>query len=485
MFRSSARYLENPNRPQLARSNSSARPQLARSNSSARPQLARSNRSISNQSSSRNRKINAIRKKIQTRKIFKFMKNVNPHKRRAFFLKAVCSNSGVCLAFGKENAKIKQHFDFASFNYMTKSKNIGSPSANGFVKLIEYQNEGYLADAILKSSMESTSDNLYYEYLVGQFINKQLLYYPCFLETYETFKYNSDVQWNNIRQNSIIPKSTLQVSLTPLDQVFPGANVVDYLTQSCIHSRHIAILIQSLKDSESFYDMLDSPEFVQQDLAYVIFQIYMPLMCLENTFTHYDLHLANVLMYEPIQNQFIHYHYHMPDGTVVSFKSNYIATIIDYGSCFFNDVTNPGVDGSSSTIHDELCKIQECRPNCGENKGYTYLQPLSFPSNNYMSSVVRNRSHDLRLLNILKREHTPIADVLSYVVYDAGYGTSERANDYPNSIQTVTDACLSFKDVIEEPDMKNRNDTYHEGKTKIGDLHVYSNQTPINFIPTP
>jgi len=156
MFRSSARYLENPNSSQLNPSNSSAHSKFS--------------------SNLRNRKLSAIRKKIQTRKIFKFMKNVNPHKRRAFFLKAVCSNSGVCLAFGKETAKINQHFDFASFNYMTKATTFGEYSANAFVKLIEYQNEGYLANAILKSSIKSTSDNLYYEYLVGQFINKQLLY---------------------------------------------------------------------------------------------------------------------------------------------------------------------------------------------------------------------------------------------------------------------------------------------------------------------
>ena len=470
------------------RSNKSARSSSARSDISNQSFYSARSNSSQSQSNSRNRKLRAINKKIKTRKIFKFMKNVNPHKRRAFFLKAVCSNSGVCLAFGKENAKIKQHFDFASFNYMTTSKKIGEQSNNGFVKLIEYQHEGYVAHAVLKSAMEPTSDNLYYEYLVGQFINKQLMYYPCFLETYEAFKYTTDVRWDYFRQTSIVPKGILKVSLTKFDQLRPPSiDVEDSLSKSCLHSQYIAILIQSLKDSDTLHNMMQIPAFKQQEMLYVLFQIYMPLMCLENVFTHYDLHGSNVLIYEPIQHQFIQYHYHMPDGTVVSFKSKYIAKIIDYGRCFYNDVTNPDIDGTSETVHSSLCRQRACRPACGTNQGYMFTQPLSAnPSDDFhISSVVRNRSHDLILLNHLKRHTTPIDAVIGLTVYDERFGTPERANDYPNSIQTVTDACMALKEVIERHYVKSRNDTYHAGRTKIGDLHVYSNQTPMEYIPTP
>lgn len=460
---------------------------------SARSSHSRSNssngsfHSVSN-SNSRSRKLRDIRKKIKTRKIFKFMKNVNPHKRRAYFLKGVCSNSGVCLAFGKENAKIKQHFDFASFNHMTSSNRIGAQSNNGFVKLIEYQHEGYLAHAVLKSAMEPTSDNLYYEYLVGQFINKQMMNYPCFLETYEAFKYNTDVRWDHIRQTARVSKGILKASLTKFDQLLPRSiDVEDSLSKSCMYSQYIAILIQSLKDSDTLHNMMQIPAFKQQEMVYVLFQIYMPLMCLENVFTHYDLHGSNVLIYEPIQHQFIQYHYHMPDGSVVSFKSQYIAKIIDYGRCFYNDVSNPDIDGTSETVHSSLCRQQECRPACGTNKGYMFTQPLSAnPSDDFhISSVVRNRSHDLILLNHLKRHITPIDAVIALTVYDERYGTPERPNDYPNSIQTVTDACMAFKEVIERPYIKSRNDAYHAGRTKIGDLHVHCNQTPMVYIPTP
>ena len=483
-----------------ASSNSSRRQPSASSSSSNSFHSARSNSNSSNasnksfhsarsnsQSNSRSRKLRAIRKKIKTRKIFKFMKNVNPHKRRAYFLKGVCSNSGVCLAFGKENAKIKQHFDFASFNHMTSSNRIGVQSNNGFVKLIEYQHQGYIAHAVLKSAMEETSDNLYYEYLVGKFINKQIIYYPCFLETYEAFRYKTDVRWDYFRQHSIVPKGILKSSLTKFDQLLPRSiDVEDSLSKSCLHSQYIAILIQSLKDSVTFHTMMSNPEFVQQEMVYVLFQIYMPLMCLENVFTHYDLHSSNVLIYEPIQGQFIQYHYHMPDGSVVSFKSKYIAKIIDYGRCFYHDVSNPDIDGTSRTVHSSLCRRPECAPSCGTEKGYYFTQPLSaIPSNDhYISSVVRNRSHDLILLKNLKYRITNIDAVIALTVYDDAFGTPERPNDYPNSIQTVTDACMAFKAVIERHYFKSRNDAYFLGRTKIGDLHVY-NQRPMEYIPTP
>ena len=125
----------------------------------------------------------AKNKVVQGKKIARFMKNVNPHKRRAYFLKSVCSDSGVCIAFGKEYAKIKEHFDNFSFKYVTNMKRIGKVSSNGFVDLITFENEGYVSNAVLKSSKKTTGDNLYYEYLVGKFLNKQSLRFSCFTST--------------------------------------------------------------------------------------------------------------------------------------------------------------------------------------------------------------------------------------------------------------------------------------------------------------
>jgi hypothetical protein len=88
-------------------------------------------------------------------KIGKFMRNVDPDKRRALFLKSICSDAGVCIAFGKENKKIKEHFaGFIDVKYIKSPiKRIGNPSQNGFINEITYERNGYVANSILKSSI--------------------------------------------------------------------------------------------------------------------------------------------------------------------------------------------------------------------------------------------------------------------------------------------------------------------------------------------
>jgi hypothetical protein len=74
---------------------------------------------------------------------------------RGRFLKSICSDSGVCIAFGKERKKIFDFFNgFSKFDYLKKTRAIGAKSSNGFVKELEYEREGYKAYAILKSSKQ-------------------------------------------------------------------------------------------------------------------------------------------------------------------------------------------------------------------------------------------------------------------------------------------------------------------------------------------
>ena len=154
--------------------------------------ILENNRSIKNRSEEKTRK-NA------SRKIAKFFKNTS-EKRTSEFLKSICSDSGACIAFGTNRHKITKFFDgFTDFKYVEPPiKRIGKPSANGFVNEIKYKKSGYTAYAVLKSSTRPSADNLVYEYIVGQFINKQCNYFPCFLETYGFYFYNDNEKWNNI-----------------------------------------------------------------------------------------------------------------------------------------------------------------------------------------------------------------------------------------------------------------------------------------------
>jgi hypothetical protein len=73
-------------------------------------------------------------------------------KKSGKFLQMICSDSGVCLAFGRKSDEITAFFKgFTDFTYAVSPINkIGMPSANGFIKEIEYLKQGYKSHAILK-----------------------------------------------------------------------------------------------------------------------------------------------------------------------------------------------------------------------------------------------------------------------------------------------------------------------------------------------
>ena len=133
----------------------------------------------------------------------------------------------------------------------------------------------------------------------------------------------------------------------------------------------------------------------------------MPLAMNVNTFTHYDLHLENVLLYEPVKGKYIQYHYHLNANTEITFKCCYIAKIIDYGRSYFVDKYSPNiVTKTSSNIRYKVCNIKACdssESKCGDDYGYGILAPEDPPGNFFfISSSTRNMSHDLRLLYEIK-----------------------------------------------------------------------------------
>ena len=138
--------------------------------------------------------------------------NISQH--RAIFLNSICSDSGVCIAFGKQAKRISKHFNgFVNFEYVISVDQIGPTTINGFVKEITYEHFGYKANAILKSSNKKDSDNLLFEYLVGQYINKQCMVFPCFIETYGWYQYNTSTVRKNMKFNKVLDKNALKSSL--------------------------------------------------------------------------------------------------------------------------------------------------------------------------------------------------------------------------------------------------------------------------------
>ena len=84
------------------------------------------------------------------------------------------------------------------------------PSSNGFINQLTYEDDGIQYSIVLKSNLNMKSDNLVYEYLVGQCINHFAIFYPCFSKTFQICKYNSEediILFKESREEIILPKN--------------------------------------------------------------------------------------------------------------------------------------------------------------------------------------------------------------------------------------------------------------------------------------
>jgi len=421
-------------------------------------------------------------KTIQT-----FMKKTEG-KRKSLFLQAICADSGLCLTFGKEKNKLMEFFQFDKFTYATfPTKTLGQPSVNGFVKEIKYVREKYKAYAVLKSSKNANSDNLAYEYLVGKYLNEKSKRFPIFLDTYGLFVYK-----NSIERQDHLTRNELTSSLTPLDPTHI-ANVCSKTSTECIllqHFKNVRTLLQ-VKQSFHFF-VLDSP--------YVFYHIYFALHHLRTEFTHYDLHMANVLLLQPGNGKYLEYHYHLPNETMV-FRSKFLVKMIDYGRSFF-----PG----APDFYDKLMGESACKD---DNE---LLQPFSFlnkdraedASNYYVNSYYKNETHDLRLFRgygnglytLFKDSFRAIKnnlrvqsyiDLFTQVVYEneqyphlSTYGAKEDLT-HDDKIRNVSDLEKKLREWILQKETIdiNMNQSEFKGKKKLGEFHIYSDGRDMEYKP--
>ena len=347
---------------------------------------------------------------------------------------SICVDNDLCLAVGKHRANILSYFNFKSFKYAKTLHRMNQDmGGSGIIHGITYKRGRAEACAILKTSQNAHSDNLFYEYLCGLFINKLNLKYRCFIETYGLFRYSSTAAYERFqRVQSTVPISQLDMAvLAPL-------TVAD-LRQACTAPTNICILIQCVKDTVSLYDKMSSPEFVRDHLISVLYQIYYPLAKLAAHFTHYDLHLDNILVADTPPST---YRYGK------SFTCPYIAKMIDYGRCYFKDAAN-----SSEMFHHQLC---DTCAQCGTDAGFDWFSENEF----YVFSSKVNQSHDLFALSrlrstfgdMIEKYNPPLYALLQKVTYISDKGTPQNIlND--GQINSVGDASVELEKLIRASSM--------------------------------
>ena len=479
----------------------------------------------------------------------------NPEDRRSNMLNTICgpSSRGECVDFGFYKETINTFFnDFtinnANASMISSIKQIGSASSNGSIIEFKYTKNTFSAYAILKINQQSASDNLLYEYYVGKkFINEYIQIFPCFVETYGMYKIkNTANDFFDLVQNS--PNKTITdpfdiPDATNLLELIPDSEIED-ITQigkkACLHGKQndIGILIQHYDNFTSMRELFAS-EFPIDGYS-ILFQMYFVLKCLKNIYTHYDFHPQNAFAYKPYAGKkFVVMTYHMIDGTEITFPTEYIGKIIDYGRNHFNNVNI-----STRKVVENLCAVKtspnytthECydatnNSYCGDGFGMGSVmgeqnynqntgQMTTHPGNfYYIDPINRNMSHDLRCINELNKKFA--TSPFGNIKYSNRFGTPERiqfnfANVHSNSV-TQADMAMEILNVSDMSDylklcLSSNSPQYPQTYTKIkfvewstgvpsqtskynkygsssgwvkmGDFHIYEDMRPYEFIPS-
>jgi hypothetical protein len=403
----------------------------------------------------------------------------------------ICSDSNYCISFGLETEKIKTFFnDFRNFDdvEIKNIKRIGENSKNGFITFIPFKKKNLEVSTVLKSSIKNNSDNLIYEGLVGGYLNEKSKLFPCFIETYAYGTYGDKTLYDKLFNERKISRNLLNT--LNLKEVSLTKNELKNIGNSCKNSKYHCILVENLQNIITIDYIIDNGMMNYHNFVNFIFQVYCPLDKLHNNYTHYDLHSLNVCVYFTSTNKYVNMKYHYKDETI-EFKTNGITKIIDYGRSFFH----MNKDVNSKVIHDIICNTSICNPNCGVNKGYIWED--TFYHSYHINPSKRNVSHDLRLLNIIKKytkSDTPekiqeakngpsIKNILNKLVYTPN-GTPEiEKGGYPNTLLNVTDAHLFLKDAIKSPNFKQLNDDVFKDWTLMGTLDIWVDENrPMEYI---
>ena len=162
----------------------------------------------------------------------------------------------------------------------------------------------------------------------------------------------------------------------------------------------------------------------------------------------------------------------------MEFKSYYVAKIIDYGRSY---IVN-GVD-----LKKELCKTPLCKPDCGTKYGFGWLNDNLTPDNFFISSIKKNESHDLRLINSIFPQIVKYGVGIPEFENNKLYGTEPNINPIElNLITNVTGVKITLNNYFREPNLVAyfRSSLYSLDK-KFGEMHVYLDLSKdVQFVKT-
>ena len=341
-------------------------------------------------------------------------------------MSTACDNAVVCK---EESQRLEQWFEGYDFKYVFKEKYVKEGGSGKAVKL-DFKKDGVVSHALFKMAggkNTEKSDNLFREGLVGLKMNDSADIFPAFIRTMGMYKQSDNGKYTveNIR--------------------FKKYKKVPTISTACKHSDKEALLVEYI-EGEPFKNFYENPDF-NHELMPVLFQIYYPLHLLGSAYTHYDLHTGNVMLSRPFPNGCIAFEYTMPTGEVVSFKSSYVAKIIDYGRNY--------VDALHGSLDDIMTKAECNNKRCGHFGSKCGFRNYQHPHHPGLGFRMPNVSHDLRLLNYavmyLKEENKWNGPDVEFDKGRSDFSTIEikESGLNNNKINNVMDASIILAQMVQ------------------------------------
>jgi len=354
----------------------------------------------------------------------------------------LCPELWQCSALGQYTTDINKFFDFNTFNNVNSVDYSDDVYNNRNITTITYKKSKYLFYAKLKSILKEGQFDmrigLYYEYCVGKYINTLINKFPCFIETYGLFKHDS--------LNIITTIDDLK-KLTPIDNY----KETDYrynfhlLTQyDLIYKGLVSDKVR--KEGGGYLELSELTNELTNDLLYILYQIYMPLMCLKEKFIYNGLNLDgnNIFLYELSNNKYINYIYHVK-GNEIRFKSRYIVKLINYGGSYFYE---------------------------NEQNNSEIIYKLLYNSNPKKVNYDKNGTKLIFYLNTNQNSYK----VPQYITY---------INSMNIKTITIDEIYDTLKKTIDKQDQKTINDDTYNDLTEFGCFEIYDDDSQMKFTQTP
>ena len=318
---------------------------------------------------------------------------------------------------------------------------------------------------ILKLSQDNQgnyfTDSLPYEFSVGMFLNKQRMYFPCFLQTHTLLEFGitdsghtSKHLFNKFTKNkSLMTDKTMKKKL---ENILSSINQTDkniLNERACENKDNYGILLDYV-EGETLYNIQDNLDD-EQETYHILFQIYAVLYALTGEYSHNDLHAKNVMIYEKKDTVFRFTYNNVQiandkgknSPSSISFTSKYLVKIIDYGRGIIPEMKF--IIDEYDKDYNELNKLKETLEHTKDKKSFhtNYKEYLKIKRN------LEITQHNLQLcgLSHLLTENDdlklfPGARNLSYAVntlyafIKEGSTSATQQQPPPNVIQITVDA---------------------------------------------